>query len=242
MDKLEKLEIALAKNQHLQFLKNILPETIKFIGLMQQEGNLLGINQSALNFCGLTSSDVLGKPLWEACWWHNSQAAQEAIKIAVACAAAGESVHYEVEILGAGDRLLTFNFFIKPITNQQGQIIFLILPGQNLPDSQTGYDQSAASLPHHSRLDGQVKICPTDQGSHYKFTVDDDEPGIAPEYQQKVFSIFQTLTARDRQENTGIGLAIGKKIVETEGGTISLDSNSAIGSSFHFIWKKQSEK
>ncbi|GBE94372.1 PAS domain-containing sensor histidine kinase [Nostoc cycadae] len=150
MDKLEKLKIALANSQHSQFLKHILSDTIKFIGLMQPEGNLLEINQSALNFCGLTSSDVLGRPLWEARWWHNSSLTQEAIKIAVACAATGESVHYEVEILGAGDRLLTFNFSIKPITNQQGQIIFLILQGQNLPDSPTADDQSAVSLPHHS--------------------------------------------------------------------------------------------
>ncbi|MBE9207682.1 PAS domain S-box protein [Nostoc sp. LEGE 06077] len=120
---------------------------------MQPEGNLLEINQSPLHFSGLTSSEVIGCPLWEVPWWHKSKPTQAAIKTAVACAAAGESVDYEVEILGVGDRLLTFHFSIKPITNQQGKIIFLILQGENLPDPQTDGDElitSAFSLPHHS--------------------------------------------------------------------------------------------
>ncbi|MBH8574159.1 PAS domain S-box protein [Nostocaceae cyanobacterium CENA369] len=95
------------------------------------------------------------------------------------------------------------------------------------------------AIKHHSRLDGRVKISVQDQGRYYKFTVADDGPGIAAEYQDKVFVIFQTLEARDRKENTGIGLAIVKKIVETEGGMIILDSIVGAGSTFHFTWPKQ---
>ena len=48
----------------------------------------------------------------------------------------------------------------------------------------------------------------------YEFTVADDGPGIAPEYHNKVFQIFQTLNARDTVESTGVGLTVVKKIVE----------------------------
>lgn len=95
------------------------------------------------------------------------------------------------------------------------------------------------AIKHHSRPDGHLKISVAHQGRNYKFTVADDGPGIPPEYQDKVFVIFQTLEARDRKENTGIGLAIVKKIVETEGGTITLDSQPGIGSTFSFTWPKQ---
>ncbi|MBH8560838.1 PAS domain S-box protein [Nostoc sp. CENA67] len=95
------------------------------------------------------------------------------------------------------------------------------------------------AIKHHSRVDGRVKISLQDEGSYYKFAVADDGPGIAPEYHDKVFGIFQTLEARDRKENTGIGLAIVKKIVETEGGTINLDSIVGAGSTFYFVWPKQ---
>ncbi|WP_414545849.1 sensor histidine kinase [Nostoc sp. CCY0012] len=95
------------------------------------------------------------------------------------------------------------------------------------------------AVKHHSRADGHLKISVQNQGKYYKFIVADDGPGISPEYQDKVFVIFQTLEARDRQENTGIGLAIVKKIVETEGGTITLESQPGIGSTFSFTWLKQ---
>ncbi len=68
----------------------------------------------------------------------------------------------------------------------------------------------------------------------YEFTVADDGPGIAPEYHNKVFQIFQTLNARDTVESTGVGLTVVKKIVEQLGGEITLESAEGEGSSFRF--------
>ena len=66
----------------------------------------------------------------------------------------------------------------------------------------------------------------------------DDGPGIAPEYHEKVFKIFQTLHARDTIESTGIGLTVVKKIIQEEGGHISLESDEGIGATFRFTWPK----
>ncbi|WP_407885577.1 PAS domain S-box protein [Scytonema sp. NUACC26] len=95
------------------------------------------------------------------------------------------------------------------------------------------------AIKHHSRTDGLVKISVEDRGAFYEFAVSDDGPGIAPEFYEKVFLIFQTLEARDQKESTGVGLAIVKKIVEAEGGTISLESQEVAGSTFRFTWLKK---
>ena len=95
------------------------------------------------------------------------------------------------------------------------------------------------AIKHHTRSDGHVKISVQDQGQYYEFAVSDDGPGIAPEYHDKVFIIFQTLEARDRKESTGVGLAIVKKIVETEAGKITIKSQVGLGSTFRFTWPKQ---
>ncbi|PSB18631.1 diguanylate cyclase [filamentous cyanobacterium CCP2] len=95
------------------------------------------------------------------------------------------------------------------------------------------------AIKHNDRPDGHIKILVEDQGDAYEFTIADNGPGIAPEYHKKIFAIFQTLEARDTKEGTGIGLSIVKKIVETEGGTIRIESQEGMGTAFHFTWLKQ---
>lgn len=56
----------------------------------------------------------------------------------------------------------------------------------------------------------------------YKFYVRDNGSGIAPEYHDKVFALFQRL--RKDSEGTGIGLAIVKKVVKSIGGHIWIES------------------
>lgn len=96
------------------------------------------------------------------------------------------------------------------------------------------------AIKHHDREDGTINITATEQDQFVEFTVQDDGPGIAPQYQKKVFTIFQTLKARDELESTGIGLAIVKKTVESEGGTVTLESDAGNGSTFRFTWPRSS--
>lgn len=93
------------------------------------------------------------------------------------------------------------------------------------------------AIKHHDRSDGWVKISGYKSGKGYEFAVSDDGPGIDPKYHEKIFDIFQTLKAKDTQENTGIGLSIVKKIIETEGGQMQLESEEGRGATFRFTWR-----
>jgi signal transduction histidine kinase len=95
------------------------------------------------------------------------------------------------------------------------------------------------AIKHHHRPDGCVRVSAREQPEYYEFAVSDDGPGIAPEYHDKIFTIFQTIKTCDPQESTGIGLSIVKKIIEAEGGVIHLESQLGKGSTFRFTWPKQ---
>ncbi len=112
------------------------------------------------------------------------------------------------------------------------------LQTERLPLQQVFTNLIGNAIKHHPSDQGKVQISVTDQGKFYEFVVEDDGSGIAPQYHDKVFVIFQTLEARDKTENTGIGLSIVKKAVEAQGGTIKVESQLGEGTIFRFTWPK----
>lgn len=96
------------------------------------------------------------------------------------------------------------------------------------------------AIVHHNRSDGSIQISCQESDDFYEFGVTDDGPGIAPINHAKIFTIFQAVNPQNRADSTGIGLAIVKKIVEAEGGTIRLESELGKGTAFYFTWSKSS--
>ena len=90
---------------------------------------------------------------------------------------------------------------------------------------------------HHDRAEGRIRVTAQARSDDlWEFTVTDDGPGIAPANQERVFGIFQTLATANK-DNTGIGLSIVKKIVETQGGHISIECPLDRGTTFRFTWR-----
>lgn len=78
----------------------------------------------------------------------------------------------------------------------------------------------------------KITVSATESDDYQIITIEDNGPGIAPEYQEKVFEIFQTLNPRDTVESTGIGLSIVKRIIESHRGKIHIESDGKTGSKF----------
>ena len=68
----------------------------------------------------------------------------------------------------------------------------------------------------------------------WRFAVTDNGIGIEPQYFDKIFEIFQRLQAGNSADGTGIGLPLCRRIVNRFGGTIWVESEPGLGTTFYF--------
>lgn len=101
------------------------------------------------------------------------------------------------------------------------------------------------AIKHSRRPDTHVWVSARDVGSAYQFSVRDDGPGIPARAQEKIWMLFHTLRPRSERDGaddgTGIGLAIVRQLVGRQGGRAWVESEEGKGSTFYFVWPKQTE-
>ena len=110
----------------------------------------------------------------------------------------------------------------QPLPTVDGDPTLLTMVWQNLIGNAVKF-QREGTVPR------VVIECEQRSGSHdpeWLFGVSDNGIGIAEEFADKVFVIFQRLHVREVYSGTGIGLALCKKIVEHHGGSIWVDTSA----------------
>lgn len=145
-------------------------------------------------------------------------------------------VNKEIETINVGDLLMEIIDTLAPPPEFEVVIASKMpaIQSKRIPLQQVLMNLINNAIKHHDRDHGTVTIRYEPQTQ--TFSVSDDGPGIAPEHRESIFTIFQTLRPKDQVESTGIGLAIVKKFVETEGGSIEVDSEAERGAIFRFNW------
>ena len=103
-------------------------------GLLDLDGTLTDVNDTALQLSGVGKGDVIGRPFWETPWWAHSQELQEKLHHAVKSAAEGNYVAFETTHPAPDGTLHHIDFSLRPVKNQAGTVVFLVPEGRDITD------------------------------------------------------------------------------------------------------------
>lgn len=94
------------------------------------------------------------------------------------------------------------------------------------------------AIKHHDTKVGSILIRSQVDHNFCHFSICDDGPGIPEAAHERIFRLFQTVTSSERS-GTGIGLSVSRRLVETHGGRICVETNQPRrGVTFHVWWPR----
>ncbi|MGE5352396.1 MAG: sensor histidine kinase, partial [Acidobacteriota bacterium] len=123
------------------------------------------------------------------------------------------------------------------IEENRAKIIYGKLPVINADSTQIRQvfqNLISNAIKFRGAVDPEIRIGTEKKDGQWLFSIKDNGIGIAPEFFDKIFVIFQRLHEREAYPGTGIGLAICKRIVEHHGGNIWVESEEGKGATFYF--------
>eukprot|EP01132_Coremiostelium_polycephalum_P006840 gene6840-8484_t len=118
----------------------MIDEMYQFVALLDPQGNLLDVNEPALQGGGMIRHQIQGIPFWDCRWWAVSEETKTNVRDAVGKASKGEFVRYEVDIFGksAGTELITIDFSLMPLFNENGEVWLILPEGRNITEKRAG--------------------------------------------------------------------------------------------------------
>lgn len=109
-----------------QRYRAIVDTTRSLIGLLEPDGTLIDVNRTALERAGIRRQDAVGKAFWETPWWAHDEEQRQRLRQAIRRVAAGGHDRFEATHPAADGELSYFNFFLTPIRDAAGQVVYLV--------------------------------------------------------------------------------------------------------------------
>lgn len=118
----------------------------QLIGLLSPTGEVLEMNQTALDMIGAHREDVVGIPFAETRWWSHSPEMQARVRSAVEAAQRGTFVRFEARSVAHDGALRDIDFSLKPVMDEAGSVVLLIPEGRDISELKRSQRAETAML------------------------------------------------------------------------------------------------
>ncbi|WP_405604355.1 PAS domain S-box protein [Polaribacter sp. Asnod1-A03] len=148
---------------------------------------------------------------------------------------AGETEFVDVDLNGLVEELKNFLYIPSNISINIKNTLPVVL-GDKTKLQQVFQNFMSNAIKFCDKEVGVIEVGSTETEEHHQFYIKDNGIGIEKKYFDKIFKVFHSLNKRE--DSTGIGLSIIKKIIDLYGGKIWLESEPNVGTTFYFTLKK----
>jgi PAS domain S-box-containing protein len=201
-------------------LRRVLDNLFIFAGLALIDGTLVEVNRAPLEAAGISAEDVLGQKAWETVWVSHDPELQKEMREDYQRAAEGEIIRHEIKLQVLGGQLITVDYMLAPVRDDQGQITHIVSSGvdiserkrveEDLRESEASFRQIAEGLPQ------LVWTCRGEDGyTDYLSPQWLSYTGISEE-QQLGFGWLKQVHPEDREQISSLWNLAVKKNIEYE--------------------------
>jgi PAS domain S-box-containing protein len=104
------------------------------VGLIDTDGTVLDINETAMEYVDVTHDEIVGEPFWETPWFDHSESLQDEVKTWIDRAADGEYVDFEADLVRPTGEPYTVEGVFRPVTNDEGEVVSLIISDREVTE------------------------------------------------------------------------------------------------------------
>jgi PAS domain S-box-containing protein len=108
------------------------PNTL--FGLIDTDGTVLDINQTAMEYVAASHDEVIGTPFWATSWFDHSAEVQQDVREWIDRAAGGEYVEFEADLVRPDGDPYTVEGVFRPVTNDDGAVVSLVISGRDITE------------------------------------------------------------------------------------------------------------
>ena len=117
-----------------RYFRSIFNSSYQFTGILDIDGTLIEINDTALDFANLKDEDIIGKKFWDAYWWPVPDFVKDGLKQMVKAAAKGKFMRSEIKVLDQNKNQVPVDFTLKPIYNDNNKVVSLLAEGRMITE------------------------------------------------------------------------------------------------------------
>ncbi|WP_224448025.1 PAS domain S-box protein [Haloprofundus salilacus] len=104
------------------------------VGLLESDGTVLDINQTAMEYIEADLEAVIGESFWETPWWGDDDGIQDDVCEWTGRASAGEYVDFEADLTRPDGEPYTLSGYFRPVTNDDGEVVSIIVSDRDITD------------------------------------------------------------------------------------------------------------